>query len=467
MIMKQYSIRQRLVVGILISMLFILGGMGFWSQLVAEHESEEIFSARLATSARVLESLVARQLEKATITNPIIINLPKELEEADGAGEETGHPYESRIAFQVWRNDGTLLAKSASAPNETLGSLKPGFTKHLLDDELWHVFTLTSGQVSVLAAEKNAVREEMASDLGVAILTPLVAGALLLLIVVNTIAFTNLRPLQALADLLSKRKPQSIEAIELRETPNELKPVIHELNHLLQRVRDNFTREQRFIDAAAHEIRTPIAALQIHIQNAINANNDQDRSKSLEEALKGLRRTTRLAEQLLTFSRMSGSVDKEKVTLLSLDAICEDVIHAQSPLIHQRGQTIKFHSSGDYVIQGEQSKIERLLQNLIDNASHYGTQNGVIDVALNESNQFIELSVTNDGATIPDAEKEKIFNAYYRVLGNQATGSGLGLAIVKEIVNQHQASITVENKSFGNGTKVTVRFKTIDTSEST
>ncbi|MBU3600564.1 sensor histidine kinase N-terminal domain-containing protein [Polynucleobacter sp. 30F-ANTBAC] len=467
MIMKQYSIRQRLVVGILISMLFILGGMGFWSQLVAEHESEEIFSARLATSARVLESLVARQLEKATITNPIIINLPKELEEADGAGEETGHPYESRIAFQVWRNDGTLLAKSASAPNETLGSLKPGFTKHLLDDELWHVFTLTSGQVSVLAAEKNAVREEMASDLGVAILTPLVAGALLLLIVVNTIAFTNLRPLQALADLLSKRKPQSIEAIELHETPNELKPVIHELNHLLQRVRDNFTREQRFIDAAAHEIRTPIAALQIHIQNAVNANNDQDRSKSLEEALKGLRRTTRLAEQLLTFSRMSGSVDKEKVTLLSLDAICEDVIHAQSPLIHQRGQTIKFHSSGDYVIQGEQSKIERLLQNLIDNASHYGTQNGVIDVALNESNQFIELSVTNDGATIPDAEKEKIFNAYYRVLGNQATGSGLGLAIVKEIVNQHQASITVENKSFGNGTKVTVRFKTIDTSEST
>lgn len=462
MIMKQYSIRQRLVVGILISMLFILGGMGFWSQLVAEHESEEIFSARLATSARVLESLVARQLEKATITNPIIINLPKELEDIDGASEETGHPYESRIAFQVWRNDGTLLAKSASAPNEPLGPFKPGFTKHQLDNEMWHVFTLSSGQVLVLAAEKNAVREEMANDLGVAILTPLVAGALLLLIVVNTIAFTNLRPLQALADLLSKREPQSIEPIELKQTPNELKPVIHELNHLLQRVRDTFTREQRFIDAAAHEIRTPIAALQIHIQNAVNANNDQERNKSLEEALKGLRRTTRLAEQLLTFSRMSGSVDKEKVSLLSLDAICEEVIHAQSPLIEQRGQTITFHSNGDYVIHGEQSKIERLLQNLIDNASQYGTQNGVIDINLRENNQYIELSVSNDGATIPDTEKEKIFNAYYRVLGNQATGSGLGLAIVKEIVNQHQASITVENKSFENGTKVTVRFKSIE-----
>lgn len=459
--MKKYSIRQRLLMGILISMLFISGGMGLWSKFVADHESEEIFSARLATSARVLESLVARQLEKATITNPIIINLPQELEDRDGAPEVSGHPYESKIAFQVWRDDGTLLAKSASAPNEPLGSFKPGFTKHQLNDELWHVFTLRSGQVSVLAAEKNDVREEMADDLGVAILTPLIAGALLLLIVVNAIAYTNLRPLQALADLLSKREPRSVAPIELSETPSELKPVIQELNHLLERVRDTVKREQRFIDAAAHEIRTPIAALQIHIQNALAARTDEERQKSLDEAVKGLRRTTRLAEQLLTFSRVSGDVDNEKVTLLSLDAICEDVIHAQSPIIHQRGQTIQLQAEGDFVIQGEQSKIERLLQNLIENASQYGAKNGLIEVQLQQSQGFIELSVSNDGDVIPDAEKQKIFNAYYRVLGEKSSGSGLGLAIVKEIVQQHAAQIKVEDKSFNNGTKVTVCFKAI------
>lgn len=459
--MKNYSIRQRLVLGIFISMLFILGGMGVWSHLVAEHESDEIFSARLATSARVLESLVARQLEKATITNPIIINLPKELEDHDGAQEVSGHPYESRIAFQVWHTNGTLLAKSASAPNEPLGPFEPGFTKHQLNDELWHVFTLNSGNVLVLAAEKNDVREEMADDLGVAILTPLLAGAILLLIIVNVIAYTNLKPLQSLADLLSKREPRSVDPIQLQETPSELKPVIQELNHLLQRVRDTVKREQRFIDAAAHEIRTPIAALQIHIQNAVKAHNDVERDKSLEEALKGLRRTTRLAEQLLTFSRISGAVDHEVQTLLALDAICDEVITAQMPIIEQQGQSIILEASGDFVILAEQTKIERVIQNLIDNASKYGTPNGLITVSLKENNGLIDLSVSNDGTPIPEAEKEKIFNPYYRVLGEKSSGSGLGLAIVQEIANQYQASIKVTEKSANNGTKITIQFKSV------
>lgn len=460
--MKNYSIRQRLVFGIFISIAFILGGIGIWSHLVAEHESEEIFSARLATSARVLESLVARQLEKATITTPIIIQLPKELEDHDGAHEVTGHPYETRIAFQVWSKSGTLLAKSASAPNEPLGSFVLGFTKYQLNDELWHVFTLVSGDVLVLAAEKNSVREEMADDLGIAILTPLIAGAILLLIVVNLITYTNLKPLQLLADTLSKRESRSVASIELQEAPRELKPVIQELNHLLQRVRDTVQREQRFIDAAAHEIRTPIAALQIHIQNAVNANNDTERDKSLEEALKGLRRTTRLAEQLLAFSRISGdTVDDEKNSLLSLDAICEEVIHAQSPIIHQQGQTIKFDGVGDYVILGDQTKIEQVIQNLIDNASKYGSQDGVIDVSLRQSAGLIELSVSNDGKPILESEKGKIFNPYYRILGEKSSGSGLGLAIVKEIANQYHAKIIVTNKSLNNGTKIIVQFKSI------
>lgn len=459
--MKRYSIRQRIVAGILVSMLFIFGGMGLWSKFVADHESEEIFSARLATSARVLESLVAKQLEKATLASPIIIQLPQELENRDGSPEITGQSYESKIAFQVWRDDGTLLAKSESAPKEPLGLLKSGFSKHRVNGDLWHTFTMKSGQVYVVAAEKNDIREEMADDLGVAILTPLIAGAILLLIIVNAIAFTNLSPLQALADLLSKREPRSVAPIELSETPSELKPVIQELNHLLERVRDTVKREQGFIDAAAHEIRTPIAALQIHIQNALTARNDDERQKSLEEALKGLRRTTRLAEQLLTFSRVTGDVDSEKVSLLSLDAICEDVINAQSPIIHQRGQTIQLKAQGDFVIQGEQSKIERLLQNLIENASQYGAKDGLIQVELLEQNGLIELSVSNDGKTIPEAEKQNIFNAYYRVLGEKASGSGLGLAIVKEIVQQHAAHIKVEDKSFNNGTKITVCFKAI------
>lgn len=458
--MIYFSIRKRLLLGIFLSMILILGGMGIAAHFVTEHESEEIFSARLATSARVLEALAAKQLEHATIAKPIIIELPKELEHQHSSTEEiTGHPYESKISFQIWHSNGTLLAKSATAPDKPLGPMTEGFGKNLIGDDLWQVFQLKSGDVWVMVAEMEAVREEMAGDLGVAIMTPLIIGSLILLVVINLIAYRSLRPLQALANVIAAREPQSIKPIKLSKTPSELKPVIDELNHLLDRVQKAFKREQQFIDAAAHEIRTPIAALQLHIENAANAKNDADRDQSLAEALSGLRRTTRLTEQLLTLSRVSGATDQEKQQVLSLDGICREVVKNTKPLINQRGQTIDLDIKDDCLIQGEQHKIERVIQNLIDNASQYGSPNGLISVSLDKVADAIHLVVSNDGDTIPDSEKIKVFDPYYRILGSKSFGSGLGLAIVKEIIQQHKGSIRIEDKSADNGVQVIIEFK--------
>ena len=458
--MIYFSIRKRLLLGIFLSMIMILGGMGLAAHFVTEHESEEIFSARLATSARVLEVLAAKQLEHATINNPIIIELPDELEHQHSSTEEiSGHPYESKISFQIWHSNGKLLAKSATAPDKPLGPMTEGFGKNQIGDDLWQVFKLKSGDVWVMVAEMDAVRGEMAGDLGVAIMTPLIIGSLLLLIVINLIAYRSLRPLQALANVIAARDPQSIKPIKLSKTPSELKPVIDELNHLLDRVQKAFKREQQFIDAAAHEIRTPIAALQLHIENAVNAKNDADRDQSLAEALNGLRRTTRLTEQLLTMSRVSGATDKEQLQTLSLDGICKEVVKNTKPLINQRGQTIELHVSDDCLIHGEQHKIERVIQNLIDNASQYGAAQGLISVSLEKVSNAIHLVVSNDGDTIPQSEKIKVFDPYYRILGSKSFGSGLGLAIVKEIVQQHKGTIRIEDKSAGNGVQVIIEFK--------
>jgi two-component system sensor histidine kinase QseC len=458
--MIYFSIRKRLLLWIFLSMILILSGMGLAAHFVTEHESEEIFSARLATSARVLEVLAAKQLEHATITNPIIIELPDELEHQHSSTEEiSGHPYESKISYQIWHSNGKLLAKSATAPDKPLGPMTEGFGKNLIGDDLWQVFQLKSGDVWVMVAEMDSVRGEMAGDLGVAIMTPLIIGSLLLLIVINVIAYRSFQPLQALANVIAAREPQSIKPVKLSKTPSELKPVIDELNHLLDRVQKAFKREQQFIDAAAHEIRTPIAALQLHIENAVNAKNDADRDQSLAEALSGLRRTTRLTEQLLTLSRVSGATDQEKQKILSLDGICKEVVKNTQPLISQRGQTIELHVGDDCLIQGEQHKIERVIQNLIDNASQYGSVHGLISVSLTKVANTIRLLVSNDGDTIPDSEKIKVFDPYYRILGSKSFGSGLGLAIVREIIQQHKGSIRIEDKSEGNGVQVVVEFK--------
>jgi two-component system sensor histidine kinase QseC len=310
-----------------------------------------------------------------------------------------------------------------------------------------------------MVAEMDTVRDEMTGDLGVAIMTPLIIGSLILLIIIYLIAYRSFQPLQSLANVIAAREPQSIKPIKLSKTPSELKPVIDELNHLLDRVQKAFKREQQFIDAAAHEIRTPIAALQLHIENAVHAKNDFDRDQSLAEALNGLRRTTRLTEQLLTLSRVSGPTDHEKQQVLSLDGICREIVKSTKPLITQRGQTIELHINDDCLIHGEQHKIERVIQNLIDNASQYGSPNGLISVALNNVADTIRLVVSNDGDSIPESEKNKVFDPYYRILGSKSFGSGLGLAIVKEIVQQHKGTIRIEDKSAGNGVQVIIEFK--------
>lgn len=454
-----YSIRRRLVGGTLILMIVIFGGISIAARELAIHESKELFSARLATSARVLEALVARQLEKASLASPIIITLPKQLEEAQGdAPEEFGHHYETKIAFQVWREGGPLLAKSASAPDIPLGTLKAGFGTNKIDDDLWQLFALRSGDVWIITAEKDEVRQEMANGIGLSILLPLVLGGLLMLVAVNMVLTINMRSLRELADRIGKREPESLALIHLERTPEELAPIVTELNSLLTRVKATFEREQRFINAAAHEIRTPIAALQLHVENAQRAATAEEREKSLSDAMQGVRRTAKLAEQLLVLSRITAKGTKEHFQNVLLSQISCEVIAVHEPLLTRRGQTIGLDVEGEVAVWGEPYKLQRLLQNLIENASQYGQENGEIQVEIRQTAEGMVWSIANDGPPIPDEEMKNIFMPYYRVLGTNAPGSGLGLAIVKEIVEQHHAHIEMRRKTDGQGNVATVIF---------
>lgn len=459
MSLPRFSIRRRLLGWSLSTLILILGAIGIAAHFAAQHESEEIFNARLATSARVLEALVARQLEKATVERPLVITLPAELEHAaDDSPTERGHPYENKIAFQAWNEDGRLLARSASAPEEALGPFQAGFSRQSVDDKDWEVFALRSGPVWIIAAERSAVRQEMVRDLSSAVLTPLVVGGLALLLAVNFVFLFHLRPLKGLAHLIAAREPESLTTIRLPETPAELAPIVDELNALLLRVRAAFEREQRFIDSAAHEIRTPIAALQLHVHNAIQASSPQEREVCLAEAALAVRRTSRLAEQLLVFSRLAAGNDTQAHRLLSLAEVCRDVISVQERLLEDRGQSIALDACEDCLISGDPDALHRLLQNLIENASRYGESNGQIEIRVTPSEDEVVLQVMNDGAPIPAEEIERIFTPYYRLKGHGPYGAGLGLAIVEEIATQHKAEVAVAPKSNAQGTVVTVSF---------
>lgn len=456
---RLYSGRQRLVAATLLCMLLIFLGIGLGARAVARHESDELFNARLATSARVLDALVAHQIEHATITRPLVIALPHALETSTSDEPEVyGHRYETKIAFQVWRDDGVLLAKSASAPSQALAPLRAGYAESRIGGIAWQVFGLRSGDVWVLTAEKDEVRQELSDDIGTSILAPLALGGLLMLAVVNYLIQRNARPLADLAARIAAREPESLEPVALPATPLELAPIITELNHLLDRIRATFEREQRFLNAAAHEIRTPITAVQLHMENALRAATPAQRQASLELAMAGARRTSKLAEQLLTLSRIASGGDHAEWQVVPLKALCCDVIGALEPLLDRRGQSIGLDAAQECPVWGEPNQLRRLLQNLIDNASLHGAPRGEIQVALSRAEDWAVLEVANDGVPIPEQELGKLFMPYYRLPGAATGGHGLGLAIVQEITDLHHGQIEVRRKADGQGTVVRVRL---------
>lgn len=454
---RTYSLRRRFVVATLVCILLIFGGIGVAARWVARHESTELFSARLATSARVLEALAAHQLATATLSRPVVITLPRELETATTDEPEIyGHRYETKVAFQVWHEDGRLLARSASAPDTALAPLRAGFSRQTIDAVTWQVFALRSGSTWVIAAEKDEVRSELADYIGMSILVPLILGGLLMLVCFNLLLLRSMRPLTALADRIAARKPDSLEHVHLPATPVELAPIVTELNHLLDRIRAAFDREQRFINAAAHEIRTPIAAMQLHLENAMRSPSDTERTQALEAALSGARRTSKLAEQLLALGRITARSDVYEAQRLALPDLCCDVIGTMEPLLARRGQTISLAVRGECTVRGEPSQLRRMLQNLIDNASVHGAAQGEIEVTATRRGDVVVLAVANDGTPIPDDETDKLFTAYYRLPGAAPGGHGLGLAIVREIADQHNAAIALHRKDDGQGTVVEV-----------
>jgi len=437
-------------------LLAVLGTAAWLSYTGSEEEAQELFDARLATSARVLEVLVARQVEKATVAAPIVIELPGPLEAKhhDKPGP-LGHYYETKIAFQVHDSSGRVLVRSASAPGAPFAPLDPGFTTLDIGGDDWRVFTLRAGDAWVQVAERDDVRGELAEKLAFAAAAPLFAGIPLLLVLLSLVIRHGLTPLSALAHQVAARQPGSIAPITLARNPAEIAPLVEALNGLLSRVRHALERERRFTADAAHELRTPLAALKVHAQNAARASTEAERRASLERMLQGLERTVYLAEQMLALSRAAAPGEAGRV---ELRALAQEAIEAVQPRAQERRVSIELAAQGDDAVRGERQKLLSLVTNLLDNAVRYGPEGGRVRLELVRDGAELRLAVDDAGPGIPPELRARIFESYYRIPGSAGTGSGLGLAIVKEIAQAHGARVAVEDGPGGRGTRVVVRF---------
>ena len=460
------SVRAVLLAGTVAALLLVLGAAAWISYEGGQEEAQELFDARLATSGRVLEALLARQVESATITAPVVITLPGQLDatDDDDAPNALGHVYENKIAFQVWSAANALLVRSASAPEAPFAPLAAGFSDQAFAQQPWRVFTLRSGEVWIQVAERNDIRDELSEKLALAATGPLVVGVPVLLVLLALLIRYGLAPLARLAQQIETRDADALTPITLERAPAEIVPVLNALNRLLGRVSNALERERRFTADAAHELRTPLAGLKVHAQNASRAATAAERQASLDRMLIGLDRTIHLSEQMLALSRAAAAASQADTTsAVSLRQMVVETIETLKARIAERRMQVEARCepvASRFEVHGDAQQLRSLVGNLVDNALRYGPAGSTVAIELRTGAGETTLAVEDEGPGIPEHLRERVFESYYRVPGSAGSGSGLGLAIVREIVQAHGARIVIGAGTDGKGTRIVVRFST-------
>ena len=458
--MNRHSIRGLLLGGTLAMLLGVMGAAAWIGFDAGEDEASELFDARLATSARVLAALVG---ERPLAGGTAVLDVPDPVAGAPhDAPSPLGHPYETKIAFQLLDAAGRIAMRSSSAPAAAFAPLEPGFHTVGLPGHEWRVFVLRSAGGWVQVAERDDVRAEIAWKLALATVGPLLVGIPLLAALLAGLVRYGLGPLSELARGIERRAPGSLVPVQLRRTPAEVAPVVAALNGFLEGVRAAMARERRFTADAAHELRTPLAALKVHAQNAARADRPEEREASLARMLAGLERSIRLVEQMLAYSRAAAAVGAPAPEPVSLQVVVEDALEDVVPRVRERGLRFRLTSEPpeDIAVPGDRQKLVALVRNLLDNAARYAPQGSTIAIELRQAPGTTSLAVVDSGTGIPPELRERVFESYFRIPGSPGDGSGLGLAIVREIAGQHGAVVRIDAGDGGLGTRVTVDFHT-------
>lgn len=310
----------------------------------------------------------------------------------------------------------------------------------------------------VIVAETRDRRDALAGDIFAAVVFPQLALIFFAVVVIIGGVESGLRPLENLAEALRQRRRDELEPLPAARIPGEAQPLIDAFNGVLARLSDMLAVQQRFVADAAHQLRTPLAALHIQLEQALREPDAARKQKQLVQLKASIDRTARLSSQLLLLARAEpGGAQTERMPV-DLRALACEVGAAWVPRALNEGRDLGFSAEALVVpVVGDRLLLGELLGNLIDNALNYGGPHITVKVAAGVGANGPELMVEDDGGGIPEGERARVFERFHRVPGTGGDGSGLGLAIVREIAHGHGATVDLESASEG-GLRVRVRF---------
>ncbi len=404
-----------------------------------------------------LFDLQLKQLAYSTRIDDLLRGRQPSLAPPDGRGA----PGVSELVTQIWDRDGVLVYWSRPGAGLPVPATE-GYSTVTQNGREWRVYTHVAGSPALQVAHALDERREIVAKNVLRTLLPIAALIPFLAVLVWYAVGRGLKPLDAMSRAVAKRRPDAMAPLAEAGLPSELLPLAASLNALLARLDETLSAQRRFTADAAHELRTPLAALKLQVELAERAPDGPARATALAELKLGVDRAARLTEQLLTLARLEPEAPTRSFGDVDLPQLARDAVVARAALAQGKRIDLGIARSAPMHVRGDAASLAMLLANLLDNALRYTPEGGRVDVAIDEADGHAVLSVTDTGPGIPAAERARVFERFHR--GTSATdapeagGSGLGLSIVRRIADAHDATVTLDAGPDGRGLAVTVHF---------
>ena len=436
------SLRARLTGALLLAVLAFAALQAAVTYRTARAETEALFDAQMQRIALSLSgSLGAGALSD------------------DAPAAET--PAAREMIIQIWRADGVMLYRSPQ------GRLLPpqtviGFSDTVAGGEPYRIYALRTATQVVQVAQQTEARGRMAGQLALRAVLPVALLAPVLMLIVWWVVGRAIGPIERVRRQVAARRPDDLAPLPTAGLPAEVRPLVGEMNGLLTRLSAAWDALTHFTADAAHELRSPLAALRLQAQSLQRAPDDATRAIATERLLAGIDRATRLVEQLLALARQEAAGEGAELVSLDLTALARNALADAEPEAARHAIALTLDApTAHVVLRADEAALAVLLRNLLGNALRHTPPGGQVRVGVREEASVIDLTVEDSGPGIAPDERARVQDRFYRVPGTPGHGSGLGLAIVRAIAERHGAALTLDASPTLGGLRVMLRWPAV------
>lgn len=446
---RRYLIRALMLVLAVATMLAALA-----AYLITDHELEEILDTQLSLHTRIIAGQIepdmprdayeriAQRLDipghQARLYDNGVIQ-----SESGNAPAKLYHEEERKLTLGFWNADGSprLLGAEWNDEGPFPSPREEGYRWEIYDGQEWRVFSMfdAASQTWISMGLRHEFQSEIVERIALNNLLPMLILLPVLLWVMGRIIRRGLAPIHTLSGQVQGRDAKDLRCIDT-PVPRELGDLRQSLNDFIARLEQTLERERRFTADAAHELRTPLAALRIHLDNS-----RAGESSSLDKAYIGVERLQRVVEQLLVLARIDRPHDPH-VEKVDIYPIVIEQLADFWPLANTRHQQLTVTGLSRLEVCADPVELGILLRNLLDNALRYTPDGGHIDVELGRVDTSPQLTIRDTGPGIPQALIGKMTERFRRASDQRTTGSGLGLSIALELAQRQHATLTLSNR---------------------